>query len=229
MRFAALGLAIAAAPAFAAAQEYPPLSEYMMDRDEEIAMARSAAPAHISADASVMVLTRNGYQLAEEGDNGFLCVVLRGYAAPTFEPKDFRNFVYLSKLRAPICYDANAAHDIFPLQQLKTRLGMEGKSPDEIGQAVATAYARGELPAIERVSFAYMMSGHQDLDGDGEAGDFVPHTMVYAPGYRNETLGGNPFGSRLPFIVDDPGTPFAVATIAGADVEFNYMPGAEPN
>ena len=33
-----------------------PIEQYRMDRDAEIAMARTAAPASISKDASVMVL-----------------------------------------------------------------------------------------------------------------------------------------------------------------------------
>ena len=42
-----------------------PLDEYLMkDRNAEIALARTAAPKSISADASVVVLTRHGYQNA---------------------------------------------------------------------------------------------------------------------------------------------------------------------
>ena len=48
--------------------DYPvmaPLEEYLIaDRDAEIGLARSAAPATISSDATVMVLTRQGYQTA---------------------------------------------------------------------------------------------------------------------------------------------------------------------
>src|SRR5580700_733112 len=59
---------IAAASLPAAAQDsnqpYPtmaPVEQYLMDRDAEIALARSAAPDAISHDASVIVLTRHGY------------------------------------------------------------------------------------------------------------------------------------------------------------------------
>jgi hypothetical protein len=37
-----------------------PIEQYLMDRDAEIALARSAAPDAISHDASVIVLTRHG-------------------------------------------------------------------------------------------------------------------------------------------------------------------------
>jgi len=38
-----------------------PLEQYLMDRDAEIALARSAAPVAISRDADVLVLGRHGY------------------------------------------------------------------------------------------------------------------------------------------------------------------------
>ncbi len=71
--------------------KYPPLSEYMMARDAEIALAKSAAPQAISDRATIRVLTTSGYQTAHEGDNGFLCTVMRGFTvAPTFAPAQMR-------------------------------------------------------------------------------------------------------------------------------------------
>jgi hypothetical protein len=37
--------------------------------------------------------------------------------------------------------------------------------------------------------------------------------MVFAPYYDNSMLGGNEFGSALPQVTDDAGTPFAVVVI----------------
>src|ERR1700693_3176387 len=66
--------------------KYPsmaPLDQYLMaDRNGEIALARSAAPAAISSDAEVLVLGRNGYETAVKGKNGFVCVVERGWMGP---------------------------------------------------------------------------------------------------------------------------------------------------
>jgi len=91
---------IAARPATAqdAKQPYPtmaPVEQYLMDRDAEIALARSAAPDAISRDASVIVLTRHGYETAVPGTNGWVCWVGRGWMAmfdhPEFlEPKSSR-------------------------------------------------------------------------------------------------------------------------------------------
>jgi len=59
------------------------LSEYLMlDRNAEIALARSAAPDSISHDAKVLVLGPHGYETAVEGKNGFVCVVERGWMGP---------------------------------------------------------------------------------------------------------------------------------------------------
>jgi hypothetical protein len=66
--------------------KYPPLSEYMMARDAEIALAKSAAPDNISGHATIKVLTASGFQAVHEGDNGFVCMVMRGWSAPTYTP-----------------------------------------------------------------------------------------------------------------------------------------------
>ena len=88
---------------------------------------------------------------------------------------------------------------------------MEGKDPETISSRVAKAYASGELPKIEGVSFAYMWSADQNL-GPG-VGAWHPHMMVYAPYYTNAMLGDNKCGEAVPCILDDQGTPFSVVVI----------------
>src|SRR3979490_3604354 len=72
----------------------PPLSEYMMTPEAEMALARSAAPENVSAHATVKILTASGFKVAAQGDNGFVCIVMRGWGAPTFTPAPFRDLVY---------------------------------------------------------------------------------------------------------------------------------------
>jgi hypothetical protein len=77
-------------PARAEADRYPamaPLGEYLMPKDAEVALARSAAPASIAAGATVMVLGRQGYTTAVRGTNGFLCYVERSWAKATDDPE----------------------------------------------------------------------------------------------------------------------------------------------
>jgi hypothetical protein len=63
-----------------------PLDQYLMDRDAEIAMARSAAPPSIARGATVMVLGRHGYETAADGKNGFVCIVGRSWDLPKNNP-----------------------------------------------------------------------------------------------------------------------------------------------
>jgi hypothetical protein len=182
-----------------------------MPRDAEIAMARSAAPANISDRATIKVLTPSGFQAAHEGENGFVCQVMRGWSAPTYTPRQFRDFTYDATIRAPICFDPIASRTVMPFYELRSKLGMEGKTPDQIADGIQIAYATGQLPKREAVSFGYMWSADQFL-GQG-IGHWHPHLMVFAPYYDNALLGGNEFGSPLPQLSDDAGTPFAVVVI----------------
>jgi hypothetical protein len=199
-----------AASVLAQGSRYPPLSEYTMTPEAEVALAKSAAPESVSAHATVKILTASGFKVAAEGDNGFVCIVMRGWGAPTFTPAPLRDLVYYAKLRAPICFNPQASRTVLPLQELRTKLGMEGKTPDEITDAVEAAYSKGELPNMETVAFAYMFSADQDL-GPG-VGHWHPHMMVYTPYYVNSMLGNNQPG-MLPFVGDDAGTPYAVTVI----------------
>jgi hypothetical protein len=204
-------VSLAASVGWAQGPQYPPLSEYMMPRDAEMALARSAAPAAISDRATIRVLTASGYQVARDGDNGFVCMVMRGWSAPTYTPAQFRDLVYDAKVRAPVCFDPGASRTVMPYYELRTKLGMQGKTPNQIAEGVQTAYVRGELPKRDEVSFAYMWSADQNLASG--IGAWHPHVMIFAPYHENSSLGGNAFGSPLPQVTDDAGTPFAVVVI----------------
>ena len=96
---------------------------------------------------------------------------------------------------------------VLPFYELKHKLGMEGQTPDQIADRVQAAYARGELPRRDSVSFGYMWSADQQL-GPG-VGHWHPHMMVFAPYYDNAMLGAGAAGAG-PVVNDDAGTPFAV-------------------
>src|SRR5262245_44451182 len=197
--------------AYAQNGNYPPLADYLMSRDAEVALAQSAAPANISGRATLKVLTQSGYAVDRQGDNGFVCMVMRGWSAPTYTPEQFRDLVYDATVRAPICFDPTAAETVMPYYELRSKLAIEGNPPERIAQRVEAAYARGELPRRDRVSFAYMWSADQHLAPG--IGHWHPHMMVFSPYYRNSTLGNNEFGQPLPVVTDDAGTPFTVVVI----------------
>src|SRR5258706_202993 len=83
---------------------------------------------HVAARAEGKVLTPAAFTVAVEGDNGFVCMTLRGWAAPTYNPAPFRDFVYVGDLRAPICFDPIAARTVMPYYELRHRLGLDGKT-----------------------------------------------------------------------------------------------------
>src|SRR5262249_13325723 len=120
-------------------RSYPPIDQYLIPRDSEFALARSAAPASVSEHATVKVLTRSGYQVAHQGDNGAVCMVLRGFSAPTFTPAQFRDLVYDPTVRAPICFTVPAVRTVLPYYELRTRLAMQGKTPDQIAEGIQAA------------------------------------------------------------------------------------------
>jgi hypothetical protein len=150
-----------AATVLAQNPKYPPLSEYMMTPEAEISLARSAAPESVSARATVKILTASGYRVAAQGDNGFVCLVMRAWSAPTYTPAQFRDLVYDAGVRAPICFNPPAAKEVLPYYELRSKLGMEGKTPDQIRESVEAAYTRGQLPEGWSLVRVYVVSGSE--------------------------------------------------------------------
>jgi hypothetical protein len=151
-----------------------PIEQYLVvDRNAEIAMARSAAPPAISDDAEVLVLGRHGYETAIKGKNGFVCVVERSWMSPF----DFAQF-WNPKMRGPICFNPPAARSILPLTIKRTELVLAGLSKPRIIDGIK-AFATKELPALEPGAMCYMMSSQGYLNDS--AGHWVPHLMFYIP------------------------------------------------
>jgi hypothetical protein len=177
-----------------ATASYPnmaPVDQYLIaDRRAEIALARSAAPASISDEATVMVMGRTGYETAASGTNGFVCVVQRSWTAGASDP-GFWN----PKLRAPICFNPAAARSYLPLIIKKTALILAGRSKAEMVDSVRVALDRKELPTAPPGAMCYMMSRQQYL-GDG-AKQWYPHVMFFSPPARTLAWGANLPGSPV--------------------------------
>ena len=186
----ALAVALSAAsPAQAqdAKAPYPtmaPLEQYLVpDRNAEIALARSAAPASVSSDAEVLVLGRHGYETAVKGKNGFVCLVERAWMAP-YDSPEFWN----PKNRSPDCYNPPAARTILPLLIKRTELILAGQSKEQIMNAVK-AFGAKEVPALQPGAMCYMLSKDAYLtDNDSHN---LAHLMFYVPE-------GTAWGENLP-------------------------------
>ena len=149
-----------------------PLDQYLMDRPAEIALAKSAAPRSISDKASVLVLTRHGYETAVKGSNGFVCVVERSWMAQF----DFPQF-WNPHMRGPLCFNPAAARSVLPYTIKRTDLVLAGDTKPQIVAAIKEGIKTHKLPPLEAGGMSYMMSRQQYLN-DG-AHSWVPHLMFY--------------------------------------------------
>jgi hypothetical protein len=160
-----------------------PIAQYRMDRDAEIALARTAAPASISRDAEVLVLGQKNFETAVQGKNGFVCAVGRAFAGPLNNP-EFWN----PRNRSPICYNPPAARSLLPYAMKQTGMALAGASKAQITDAIRTAVSRKELGPPESGSMAYMMSKEAYLTDRG--GHNLAHVMFELP--RNGVFQDNP-------------------------------------
>jgi len=164
-----------------------PIEQYLIaDRDAEIALARSAAPTSISKDATVLVLTRRGYEEAVKGANGFVCLVDRGWQAPLSDPE-----LWNPKVRAPTCLNAQAVRSVLPAQMKRTEWALGGLSREEIKARTNAALEKKEFPPPEVGAMSYMMSKQQYLAD--RFTHWQPHLMFYLP----NTVKGADWGANL--------------------------------
>ena len=173
--------------------KYPKMAaidQYLMEKNAEIQLARSAAPESISRDATILVLERQGYETAVEGKNGFVCMVARSWMA-AFDWTEFWN----PKVRAADCMNPQAARSIVPIVFLRSRMVMAGRSKAEILSAIKTAFENGQLPKLESGAMDYMMSKSSYLTDEGEHN--LPHLMFFTSGIDAKDWGSDAAGSPL--------------------------------
>jgi hypothetical protein len=179
----------------AAAQSDPypkmaPVDQYLMEKNAEIQLARSAAPDSISRDATILVLGRQGYETAVEGRNGFVCIVARGWTG-MFDWPEF----WSPKVRAADCMNPQAARSILPIISMRARMVMAGRSKAEIVSALKTAYEKKQLPNLESGAMDYMMSKSSYLTDQG--GHNLPHLMFDTPLENAQDWGSGAAGSPV--------------------------------
>ena len=188
MRLAAFATALVSASSVSATpySAMAPVDQYLMDRDAEIAMARSAAPPAIADKATIMVLTRHGYDTAIRGSNGFVCAVERGWMSNY----DFPQF-WNPHMRGPLCYNPAAVRSILPYTIRRTELVLAGRSKTQMSSSIADGIRKGELPRLKPGAMTYMMSKQGYLNDN--AHNWVPHLMFY---FRRAS--GSDWGADLP-------------------------------
>jgi hypothetical protein len=204
------GLLLAASgPGFAAGAQhaYPtmaPLAQYLMaNPSDEIALARSAAPASLSGGAEIRILTSHGYETAVKGKNGFVCMVERAWTSP-FSSAEFWNY----HLRGPLCFNPAAVQTVLPAHLERTAWALAGLSKNAmLARAKASAVAN-TAPAPGAMSYMLSKQGHLSDAG----GHWHPHVMFWArasaadwgadlAGSPVESSGGDPDQIRTFYIL----------------------------
>jgi len=189
----AISIGFLVSTAVAQSDPYPkmaPVDQYLMGKNAEIQLARSAAPDSISRDATILILGRHGYETAVEGKNGFVCMVGRSWTA-SFDWPEFWN----PKVRAADCMNPQSARSILPIAELRTRMVMAGRSKAEIVLAVKAAYEKKQLPDLESGAMDYMMSKSAYLTD--ENGHNLPHLMFYTTTEDAKDWGSGAAGSPV--------------------------------
>jgi len=183
-----------------------PTAQYLMsDQGAEAALARSAAPAGISRNATIEVLGEHGYRTVAKGTNGFVCLVERSWMGPVDSP-EFWN----QNMRGPVCFNPPAVRSVLPITHKRTELALSGLSREQLIAHMQEVVKNRELPALEPGAMAYMMSK------DGQLGDtnghWHPHLMFYSPRSNGTDWGADLPGSPVILNPQFQGAPEPLAT-----------------
>lgn len=187
--FGCLSLLLGTGGVVLAQDSAAPLEQYRMSsRSEEIALARSAAPASISNDAEVLVLGDHGYESAAPGKNGFVCLVERSWFA-SFDDPVFWN----PRIRGPDCFNAAAVSSVLPVDLERTQWVLAGLSKAEMIARTKSSAVAQKAPAPG--SMGYMLSKQSHLnDTDGH---WHPHLMFFQAHTAMSAWGANLPGSPV--------------------------------
>ena len=192
---ASLLTGVGAAGAEPAKARYPsmaPVEQYRVKSiADEVALARSAAPPSISADAEVLVLGNRGYQSAVKGKNGFVCFVERSWAAG-FDDPEFWN----PRLRSPNCFNAVAARTELPQLLKRTEWVLAGVSREQMIEKTRAAVADHSFQNPEPGALSFMLSKSGYIT-DEVAGPWLPHVMFFLPHGQAAAWGAGLEGSPV--------------------------------
>src|ERR1700722_1947741 len=166
-----------------------PVGQYRTaSRSDEIALARSAAPASISSEAEVLVLGERGYETAVKGRNGFVCLVERSWFASFTDPQ-FWN----PRIRGPDCLNPAAVSTVLPVNLERTEWVLAGLSKAEMLTRTKSSAAARQAPAPGAMGYMMSKQGHlSDVDGH-----WHPHLMLFEPHTALSAFGANLPGSPL--------------------------------
>jgi hypothetical protein len=217
----ALGAGPVRAEAEKSLQIPAPANQYLMlNRADEIALARSAAPSAISRDADVLVLGAHGYETAVKGKNGFTCLVERSWML-TYDDPEFLD----PKVRLPLCLNAAATHTHLPFTVKATELALARMPKAKMFRVLSAAFRDKQLPLPELGSMCYMMSKQQYFGPKYKNAD--PHMMFWFAQADKVDWGGNQHGVPVYVTQDapDPITTLVIPALTWSDGSPNLVDG----
>ena len=167
-----------------------PVDQYMMNRADEIALAKSAAPSSISDKATIMVLTPHGYETAVTGSNGFVCFVERAWLA------EFTNPIFWNPaVRGPDCLNPAAARSVLPHDLERAKWALGGLSIPQMIERTKAEIAAKTYIMPEPGAMSFMLSKQQKLGTQGT--HWHPHLMFFVATTNDGDMGANLPGSPV--------------------------------
>lgn len=188
----------------------PPGPRLLLDRAEEVRLARSAAPSSISAAARVWAFENGRYVIADSGQSSVECYVSRSWPL-SLEPQ---------------CFDAEGAATIMRMDMRGVELAHASVSGDDAKARLAAGLADGTYRIPSRPAMSWMMSAAQVLYSDEgrRVGAWKPHIMLYFPYMTAESQGIGSNSDPHAGIIVNPGLPTANLMV----VVPNAVPLPEP-
>lgn len=187
---------------------------YLIDRDEEIALSRSAALPSVSDKATILVLTESGdHEVAVEGENDWTCFTGRSWTGPSQSENGRRQWSkrnFDPVIRAPQCFNKLGAQTVLQKHLLMTKMLMTGASPAEVDLEIALAVQSGAMKAPSPGAMSYMQSPKQIIGPRSDR--FMPHLMLFTPFLTQDAYGDRDKEFRTP-IVTTPGSVWTTTVV----------------
>ena len=179
-------LLVSMAPALGLAEVRFPLTP-----DCEVAIALSALPERLRADATVYALVDGEYQQTRSGSGPFTCIIERNH----------RNSI------APQCMDEAGRDSVLPALIYKSQRILAGATLDEVASEFERKAESGEFRPPARPGVSYMISDFNYIFVNSKkmVMKIRPHMMFYGPDLTNQDIGGSFSAAMenrgLPFII----------------------------
>lgn len=158
----------------------------------EIALAKSALPAHLRERANSWVLTDEGF--VRKGDDAdFSCLVARNHADSLI----------------PQCFDRPGQRAILPKYLEEGRMMAAGQDFAQIKARIDARLKAREYDPVDGYGLVYMISAYNYIyaQGAGQVVHVHPHVMFHAPDIKPEAVGNTlrqgMMNKGLPFIIDE--------------------------